>query len=223
MLFRSLYKLIRSCTTNSIFHYKLPPILFFHFSFTIFTPYQLIQRITNAILSKIREYNIVINIFEYNLKNKNKIISYLFNDFLQAFFPALFIRSIVKDKWVKSNKNYDYITITSGTELEVALTRVFKNAKTIAYDDGLGSYTGYIVPDHKLNLISRILGRTTKNISPEVLYVNNKEFCECSLSLRKEKLIRSNEANENYQNMISDIFNYKKEHGSFPYINLGIN
>ena len=62
---------------------------------------------TNAILSKIREYNIVINIFEYNLKNKNKIISYLFNDFLQASFPALFIRSIVKDKWVKSNKNYD--------------------------------------------------------------------------------------------------------------------
>ncbi|RGR73078.1 hypothetical protein DWY25_10990 [Holdemania filiformis] len=168
---------------------------------------------TNAILSKIREYNIVINIFEYNLKNKNKIISYLFNDFLQASFPALFIRSIVKDKWVKSNKNYDYITITSGTELEVALTRVFKNAKTIAYDDGLGSYTGDIVHDHKLNLIWRILGRTTKNISPEVLYVNNKEFCECSLSLRKEKLIRINEANENYQNMISDIFNYKKEHG----------
>lgn len=163
---------------------------------------------TKRIIEKIKEHDLFENIYEYNLYDKEKKITYYYNDLIQAINPYKFIQSILSEKVDIHNKEYDYITITSGTELEVALTRVFSEARTIAYDDGLGSYIGDIVHDHKLNFIWRILGRRTNRIWPDVLYVNNKKFCESRLAKEIIKLPQLKE-NKEYLNIVQEIFDYK--------------
>lgn len=170
--------------------------------------YRKYDSISNDILNKIEKYNLFTNIYKYNLKSKQNFFSYILNDLLQAMAPSLFISSIVYEKWSIKNKDYDYVSITSGTELEVALTRVFPKANTIAYDDGLGSYIGDILHDQKLHIIWRVLGRNTKKISPKILYVNNKNFCESKLTNDIRSLKNINDVSIEYKKMILDIFNF---------------
>lgn len=90
--------------------------------------------------------------------------------------------------------------------MEVALARIYPTASIIAYDDGLGSYVGDIVHDHKLNIIWKLLGRRTDSIWPECLYVNNVEFCDSKLSKNKKKLLALENTKDNYSSMVYDIF-----------------
>lgn len=161
---------------------------------------------TDQILKKIKEYHIFDNIYEFNLVNKKNKIKYYINDFIQAVFPKRFVDGLVKGNIDITDKAYDYITITSGTEFEVALTRIFTQADTIAYDDGLGSYIGDIVHDHKLNIIWRLLGRRTDKIQPIELYVNNAGFCQSTLSDVIKEFPSLNTCGKEYRQMISEIF-----------------
>lgn len=162
---------------------------------------------TSEILDGIRKYDIFDVIYVYNLIPKNNKIIYLFNDFIQAVFPKIFVKWITRDHVTIENEEIDCITLTSGTELEVALTRIFPRAKTIAYDDGLGSYVGDIIHDQKLHWIWRVLGRRTDKIWPECLYVNNVQFCKSTLTGNKKALVSFENSTNQYKNMIFDIFN----------------
>lgn len=162
---------------------------------------------SNDIFVRIKKYNIFNEIYEYNLIPKDNKLIYLFSDFVQAVFPKRFVQWITKDYINLKKETFNCITFTSGTELEVALTRIFPKAKILAYDDGLGSYTGDIIHDHKLHWIWRILGRRTDKIWPDCLYVNNVEFCDSTLTKNKKKLLSLEECSNQYKNMIFDIFN----------------
>lgn len=162
---------------------------------------------SHDILLGIRKYHIFDCIYEYDLESKSNILKYMTNDAIQAVSPSIFVKWVTKSHIDLNQEEFDTITITSGTELEVALTRIYPNARTIAYDDGLGSYVGDIVHDHKLNFIWRLLGRRTDSIWPETLYINNVEFCDSRLSKNKKKLISLGEADAGFKYMIYDIFN----------------
>lgn len=165
---------------------------------------------TDNILLKIKKYNLFNNIYEYNLVSKEKKTLYYINNLIQAIYPKKFIQDLTVQE-INFKKNYECITITSGTEFEVALTRIYPNAYTIAYDDGLGSYIGDIVHDHKLNILWKILGRRTDKIKPKTLYVNNVDFCE-SILANEIKELRDFNKYDNYLNkMIKDIFDYSDD------------
>ncbi len=170
-----------------------------------FTPY------TNEIFIRLQKTQLFSHIYEFNLVSKSNSIKYYINDFVQATQPSKFIQELLKEDIDLSEKKYDYITITSGTEFETAMTRIFPDAKTIAYDDGLGSYIGDIVHDQKLNFIWRILGRRTNRIKPECLYVNNTRFCESRLAKSIKSLCPINEWTKEYKNMLSFIFGMPDE------------
>ena len=178
--------------------------------------YRNYSKTTDAILQKIREYNLFDEVNEYDLVSKTKGLYYYLNDFQQATMPKKFIEDRVVQYIHVSDYNFDYITITSGTELEVALTRVFPNAKTVAYDDGLGSYVGDIVHDHKLHWMWRALGRRTDQIWPVTMFVNNSSFCESKLSESIQQLKPLTDCDDQYQEMINDIFSYSQDN---PYTN----
>mgnify|MGYP007097419141 CR=1 FL=1 len=161
---------------------------------------------TENILQGILRYSIFDEVYEYDLVKKTYKSVYLLNDLIQAIDPRLFLKWITKKHIDVKEKNFDIITITSGTEFEVALTRIFPDAKTIAYDDGLGSYVGDIVHDHKLKWIWRALGRRTDGINPISLYVNNVEFCESTLSKKKIELTSLNTMNKEDKKLLIDIF-----------------
>ena len=167
---------------------------------------------TNLIVNKIRTYDLFDEIIEYNLVDKNKGFIYYLNDLEQATMPRRFIENLSSSGVILSEYDFDYITVTSGTEVEVALTRVFPNARTIAYDDGLGSYVGDIVHDHKLHWIWRMLGRRTDKIWPEVMYVNNASFCDTRLSDNIKQLKSLDKSNTEYREMINDVFTYSADH-----------
>lgn len=168
--------------------------------------YRNYSAITEKILQGISQYTIFDEIYEYDLVKKDNKSLYLLNDLIQAINPGLFLKWITKKHIDVKKKKIDMITVTSGTEFEVALTRIFPDAKTIAYDDGLGSYVGDIVHDHKLKWIWRVLGRRTDAINPISLYVNNVEFCESTLSPKKIALESLNMMNKADKKLLYNIF-----------------
>lgn len=161
---------------------------------------------TNKILNVIKKYQIFDNIYEYNLVDKKNKVKYYINDFIQAVFPKKFINVLVRENLKLDYKAYEYITITSATEFEVALTRNFPKAKTIALDDGVGSYIGDIVHDYKLNIIWTLLGRRKDKIWPVALYVNNVGFCKSTLSSNIKRLPSFDKYSDEYQRMILEMF-----------------
>lgn len=161
---------------------------------------------SHSILLGIKKYHIFDCIYEYDLERKDNIFKYIINDVVQAVNPLMFVKWITKAHVDLHKESFDKITITSGTELEVALARIYPTASIIAYDDGLGSYVGDIVHDHKLNIIWKLLGRRTDSIWPECLYVNNVEFCDSKLSKNKKKLLTLENTKDNYSSMVYDIF-----------------
>lgn len=161
---------------------------------------------TNEILLRIREQNIFSYIYEYDLVSKEKRFRYYCNDFIQAVFPKRFIQQLVKEDIDLTKKQYDYITVTSGTEFETAMSRIFPDAKLIAYDDGLGSYVGDIIHDHKLHWIWSLLGRRTDHMKPTCLYVNNRDFCESILAKDIRSLCTYRQMSQDYRNLISYVF-----------------
>lgn len=187
---------------------------------------------TNRILENILRYDIFDEVYEYDLVKKDNKFYYIINDLIQATCPRLFIRWITKKHIDVINFDIDLITVTSGTEFEVALTRIFPEANTIAYDDGLGSYVGDIVHDHKLKWIWRFLGRKTDHIKPDLLYVNNVTFCKSTLSKNKKQLspiaLMDKNEKEMYMNIFGnvedDIYSKKKLiYLSQPTNELGVN
>lgn len=161
---------------------------------------------TDKILKGILKYSIFDEIYEYDLVKKDNKILYLFNDLIQAINPRLFLKWITKKHIDVSNKKFDVITVTSGTEFEVALTRVFPHAKTIAYDDGIGSYVGDIIHDNELKWIWKVLGRRTDYINPDILFVNNVEVCESTLSKKIKQLTSLNSMNKKDKKILKNIF-----------------
>lgn len=161
---------------------------------------------TDKILQRILQYSLFDEVYEYDLVKKDNKLLYLLNDIVQAINPRLFLKWITKKHIDVKKQKIDMITVTSGTEFEVALTRIFQDAKTIAYDDGLGSYVGDIVHDHKLRWIWRVLGRRTDRIKPISLYVNNVEFCESTLSKQKIGLAPLKTMDEEDKQLLNEIF-----------------
>lgn len=161
---------------------------------------------TEKILHGILQYSIFDEVYEYDLVKKSNKPLYLLNDLIQAINPCLFLRWITKEHIDITKNRIDLITVTSGTEFEVALARIFPNAEIIAFDDGLGSYVGDIVHDHKLKWIWRALGRRTDWIKPSSLYVNNIDFCESTLAEHKVNLASLSSMNEMDKQLLNNIF-----------------
>ena len=161
---------------------------------------------TDKILQGILQYSIFDEVYEYDLVKKDNKPLYLLNDIVQAINPRLFLKWITKKHIDIKKQKINMITVTSGTEFEVALTRIFPDAKIIAYDDGLGSYVGDIVHDQKLKWIWRVLGRRTDRIKPICLYVNNVEFCESTLSKKKMRLAPLNTMDKEEKQLLNKIF-----------------
>lgn len=162
-------------------------------------------------LNRIDEVNKKLHIFRkiypYRLKSKDKKIRYLLSDFIQATTPKKFINTVLIRAHLSNDVRYDVITVTSGTDFEVAMTRTFSNAKVIAYDDGLGSYVGDILRDNKLRLIWRMLGRSKDKIFPESLYVNNAALCRTRMCSNIVQLPEND--SKDYQELLYYIFAYK--------------
>ena len=163
---------------------------------------------TDKILMRLKKYDIFDEIHPYVLKEKRHSLGYYFNDFLQAAYPQAFARSVLSNSVDLSRKNYGCLTVTAGTEMEVALFRIFQNARLIAYDDGIGSYVGDIVHDHHLRFIWRLLGRRTDKIWPEVLYVNNASLCRSKLCANICQLPKMERMSDDYMRMIYDVFGF---------------
>lgn len=166
------------------------------------------QAVLNNIQSYNAQYKIWDNIYPYQLLKKERSLTYYINDLVQAIYPNKYVTDAVTVSFNIKHKKYDYITITSATDFEIALTRIFPNAETLAYDDGLGSYIGDIVHDNDLKLIWKILGRRKDKIWPKLLYVNNVSFCRSSLTPSIKALPTLVETAPSYRVMISHIFNY---------------
>lgn len=160
---------------------------------------------TNAILNKIKQHDLFNEIIEFNLLDKTNKIIYCVNALTQAIYPSLFIAWLTKSKSVYTD--FDYVTTTSATEFELALIRCNPQANVVAYDDGLGSYTGDIIHDEKLNFIWRVLGRNKDIIKPICLYVNNIEFCHSTSSSVIKKLPSLSESTTEYLKVFNDVFN----------------
>lgn len=153
-------------------------------------------------LKRIKKYNLFNNVYEYDLRMKRNYI----DDLIQARFPSLYLSRLFHYSFVVMDKQYDYITVTSGTEVECALSRVFRNAKTIAFDDGLGSYIGDMIHDKKMNIFWRLFGRSNNHIRPEALYINNIDFCESTISNKHVELKKVEDCNNQYKMMILNVF-----------------
>ena len=164
---------------------------------------------SDEILNKIKKARLFDNIYSFDFIYKKNLIKYIMNVFYQIFYPEKYINLVLKDKEDLTKKSYDLITVTSGTEFEVAMTRLFPNARTIAYDDGIGSYVGDIIHDQCLNWFW-LLVRSTKHINPECLYINNISFCESKISTKYINLKRYQDCNEIYKRNINQIFSYNK-------------
>lgn len=132
-------------------------------------------------IEKLKKAKIFTNVYRFKLRDKEKSIGYYIYDLKQAAFPKSYLKEILDESIQLDRKNYDYITVSSGFDVEMALIRTFPNAKQIAIDDGLGSYVGDIVHDHKLSWLWEIFGRNNDKIHPEVLYVNNVNACRSTM------------------------------------------
>lgn len=164
---------------------------------------------TNRVLNNLRKSNIFNNIYEYKLFSKKHLLKYMYNDLEQALSPLNFLKSVIVNDSKPDLLNYDYITVTSGTEFEIALYRINKKAKIIAYDDGIGSYVGNIIHDQYLNPIWHFLGRRPDKINPSMLYVNNPGACNSTLAPFIRPLSTENANNVELNNLIQGIFDYK--------------
>ena len=164
---------------------------------------------TESYISKIKSKRLFNDVYTFKLRPKEHSIGYYFYDLRQAVFPAMFLEEIIQEPINLNDKNYDVITITSGFEVEMALVRVFPTAAQVAIEDGLGSYIGDIVHDHRLKWIWRVLGRRTELIQPEILYVNNKDACKSTLTHNIENLMNLDDCSETFQKLINEIFQCK--------------
>lgn len=133
-------------------------------------------------ISRLKSESVFNHIYTFKMRNKEHSFRYYLHDLKQAMLPRTYLKEILEDDIKLEEKDYQYISITSGFDVEMALVRVFPDAKQIAIDDGLGSYVGDIVHDHKLSWVWRIFGRDNTKIQPEVLYVNNSEACKSILT-----------------------------------------
>lgn len=143
----------------------------------------------NEYIEKTKKTNIFTNVYRFKLRDKENTIGYYIYDLKQAALPKSYLKEILDGSIRLDRKNYDYITVSSGFDVEMALIRTFPNAKQIAIDDGLGSYVGDIVHDHELSWMWKIFGRNNAKIHPEVLYVNNVNACR-SIMCRDIRSIR---------------------------------
>ena len=169
--------------------------------------YRNFNQYSNEALHNIANLRLFDNIYEYDIVQKKEIFKYIYNVACQILDSKKFIKLLVKQKLELDIKKYDIITVTSGTEFEIAMTRVFPCANTIAYDDGLGSYVGDIVHNQTLNWFWKRF-RDTSKIKPICLYVNNVDFCESTIS-DNHKPLRKIQDNLETLKYIDYIFNYK--------------
>lgn len=146
------------------------------------------------------------NVYTYTLKQKSTSFNYYLYDLKQAILPLYFLKEVIDSPIVLKPKDYDFITITSGHDIEMALVRCFPRAKQIAIDDGLGSYIGDIIHDHKLNVIWKIFGRNMKKINPQILYVNNSKVCQSTLCTDIRSLKNLNSCDEKFKTLLKKIF-----------------
>ena len=164
----------------------------------------------SRIFLKIKKYHIFDNVYEFNRISKNDTINYYLGCLTQGLKPEKFIRDSLKSKNLLPENGYDFITVTSATPMEIALTRLFPSARVVALDDGLGSYTGNIIQDNNRHkMLWRIFGRCKDKIVPECLYVNNMSFCESTLAPCLKELRPLSSCEKIYKDMIFDIFDFR--------------
>ena len=159
----------------------------------------------DSIACQIRKEGLFDHIYPYRLRRKESSPGYYFYDFRQAAFPGLFLREILIEPVDFKAKDYDVITITSGHDVEMALVRLFPKARQVAIEDGLGSYVGDLIHDHKLSVLWRMFGRKMEKIRPECLLVNNVSMCRSTLCPTIVQLPRL-DADDAFQKRINRVF-----------------
>ena len=171
--------------------------------------YRNFNKVSESILANIKKENLVGHIYEYDIVEKGFNFKYLYNVLVQVISTKKYLELLLKTKKTLNNK-YDLITITSGTEFEIAFTKFYYKASTIAYDDGLGSYVGDIIHHQNLNFFWKIV-RNTKHIHPICLYINNKEFCSSTISNIYIQFPQYPFKDKKKNKIINNIFNYSNE------------
>ncbi|MBR1443323.1 MAG: hypothetical protein IJ583_07305 [Firmicutes bacterium] len=146
------------------------------------------------------------NVYTYKRRSKSKKIIYYLYDLKQAALPRYFIDELTSNKFKFNEKDYKFITVTSGHDVEMALVRCFPKAIHIAIDDGLGSYFGDIIHNHKLSFVWKIFGRNMKKIKPICLYVNNAGICESTMCDDVSDLSSLRTSSDDFKSIIRNIF-----------------
>lgn len=166
---------------------------------------------------RLKDEKLFDHIYIFKMHKKENSISYYLHDLKQAMLPKAYLEEIIGEDFELAEKNYQYISISSGFDVEMALVRVFPKAKHIAIDDGLGSYVGDIVHDHKLSWIWRVFGRNNKKIRPEILYINNANCCKSTMCTQKKSLGRTKQSDLIIDRVFSseDMGNYNGFEGIF--------
>lgn len=171
--------------------------------------YRNFNKVSAGILENIKKENLVEHIYEYNIVEKRLNFIYLYNVLMQVISTKKYLELLLKNKESLKNK-YDLITVTSGTEFEIAFTKFYAMASTIAYDDGLGSYVGDIIHHQNLNFFWRII-RNSQHIQPICLYINNKEFCDSTISNSYIQFPRYPFKDKEKNKIIGNVFDYSNE------------
>lgn len=170
--------------------------------------YQNYNKCTDEILNRIKKTDVFNQVYEYDFVYKKQGLKYLLSVLFQIFSPKYYLQLALKKDVDLSLKQYDLLVIASGSVVDIQMTKLYKSANIIAYDDGIGSYTGDIIHKKNLKWYWRLI-RSTDHIKPLFLYVNNVNFCRSTAAEVIKQMKKPYEFSSEYIKLIDFVFNYK--------------
>ena len=147
-------------------------------------------------------------IFEYrknDLLSDNKI---RFVKIERTFFPGWYINKRLLNG--KAYRNYSCIFVAFVQPFEYGLIHVNRDSELVYFDDGLASYTNNFPSEGfgRSRKILKALGQDVNIYRPEVLYINNKEFCSEAITNNIKEFFPLKSAGPDFWQKIDYVFEY---------------
>lgn len=168
--------------------------------------------IPNSRIEKIKSLNLFGSVFVYSTdletKEQKKSISFRAKRF---FFPEKYVRSFMKNKDFNC-RDYDYLICAFPIPMTVAMTMINPDLTLRLFDDGIGTYLGFIPsPDSKKRqLIFRLRRKSSPWSRIECIYVNNKKHYSGTEIDNVIQLKSFEEAGEDFRDAVDLIFGFEK-------------
>lgn len=107
---------------------------------------------------------------------------------------------------------YDAVFISVPAYFQISLVFFSKPQRICYFDDGMGSYFGDVSnPQKKTRVMYAFLGHNLKKLQPDALYLNQPDFCQSKMDCPRFPLPELNRDDSDAMELLSKIFNYKRD------------